>query len=255
MNFIPFNADSDIEAAINNIDQPIPFVIESGDVNFCGQVLDGIFGYRRGINTPRLREILYDFKAYESSYGRTPLVFLRSGLTLPKACMSENSQSFKEKWVVHSTDKEAGESILKCGCLFSWTYLQMAKMSFRTFGRTTLGEPLDYFNLIDFASVDAYAPECIVASKQHRKFCTKSTLYTPGIRFYIKVSSLCALPGYTPFLGHIRVREVVHLDAVQYHKITPADLGEEFQWTPQSFTDRANEKFQEWLVDRRFKSQ
>jgi hypothetical protein len=52
MQRVPFETDADIETTIPNVERPIPFVVEPGDVCFCGQVLNGVYGYRMGIKTP-----------------------------------------------------------------------------------------------------------------------------------------------------------------------------------------------------------
>ena len=251
MQRIPFETDADIEMTLPMIKRPIPFVVEPGDAYFSGQIFNGVFGYRMGTKTPRLHDILRDFEDYESSHQRTPVVFVHKNVTLSHPCATGNNQSVREEWVVHSTDTNAGASILRSGCLFSRRHLEDTGISFSAFGRDTLGEPRDYSNLIDFASVDdplfLYCPEGVVATKQHERFVTKTVRYTPGIRFYVENASLRDLPGYTPFLGRTAVREVVPLDKVHYWKITPADLGRESEWTPESFTDAANERFREWI--------
>jgi len=252
MQRIPFETDGDIETAITNIERPIPFVVEPGDVCFCGQVLNSVYGYRMGIKTPRLHDILRDFEEYESSHKRTPVVFVHKNVTLSHPRATGNS--VQEEWVVHSTDKDAGASILRSGCLFSRQHLEDTGISFSAFGRETLGEPRDYFDLIEFALVDdplfLYSPECVVACKQQERFITKTDRYTPGIRFYFENASLRDLPGYTPFLGRTAVRKVVPLDRVHHWKITPADLGDKSEWTPESFTDAANERFREWISNK-----
>ena len=93
MEIVRFNTDEDIASVVGSVERPIPFVVEPGEERFCGQVLNGTYGYRMGIRTPRLREILQDFEAYESSahwYAR---------LVGAKACLAVCL--IKEPWREH----------------------------------------------------------------------------------------------------------------------------------------------------------
>ena len=123
-------------------------------------------------------------------------------------------------------------------------------ISFRPFGREVLGEPPDYFDLINFAPVDAYGPEIVVASKEHSRFCSETDEYHPGVRFYFKVTSLQEQTGYTQFMGGHAVRGRLSLDRADHCIISPSDLRERSSWTPRTFTEAANQGFKERISDK-----
>jgi hypothetical protein len=248
-NLIEIQDLQDIKPHVEAANEPIILVIEAGDEWFYGQVLDGVFGYRMGAETPKIRTIIRDFLKYETTQGRTPIVFLFRGISFPTT-MQDQNDSFLENWVVHSTDHVAGKSILSSKRLYSHTCLQGQRISFRPFGREVLGEPPDYFDLINFAAVDGYGPEIVVASKEHGRFCSEMDEYHPGLRFYFKVTSLQKQAGYTPFMGGHAVRGSLSLDRVDHYIITPSDLKERPSWTPRTFTEAANQKFGERISDK-----
>ena len=123
-------------------------------------------------------------------------------------------------------------------------------MSFRPFGREVLGEPRDYFDLINFAPVDGYGPEIVVASKEHSRFCSETDEYRPGVRFYFRLTSLQEQAGYTPFMGGHTVRGSLSLDRVDHHIISLSDLADRSLWTPRTFTEAANQRFGERVSDK-----
>ena len=139
---------------------PILFVVEEGNVNFCGLVIDETFGYRVGNRRPNIERMIRDFRSHESSRERTPLVLVSEGISIPPA----KADGAKDGWVVHSTDAEAGESVLKMQHLCSRQSLRERGVAFRQFGRQELGEPVDYSDLINFAPLHQSAPEVVVAS-------------------------------------------------------------------------------------------
>ena len=240
---------SDVAGCVQDAAEPVVLVIEPGDVSFCGQVIDGLYGFRMGDRTPNLETIVRDFRNYEAPQGRTPMVFALKGALIPTTDQDAGNSS--AEWVVHSTDGDAGESILCSGRLLSHKRLREEGISFRAFGRGVLGEPPDYFNLIQFANAEEYGAEIVVASKEHGRFCSDADEYNPGVRFYFRVESLKEQPGYTAFMGGHAMRDGLSLDQIDYVNIRVEDLPEKPPWTPRKFTDAANRRFEEIISKRR----
>ena len=163
-----------IAAAAN---APVVFVLDQGDAIVCGcKATDGIFGYRVGDQVANVAAMIRDFRSYEARQGRTPLVFLLPGTSIPPAPRERDAAG----WVVHSTDSEAGNRILRSGLLCSRNHLNKLGIRFRAFGRTELGEPHDYADLVNFANPHEPWAEVVVASKQHGRFCSENDRYSPG---------------------------------------------------------------------------
>ena len=209
-------------------------------MNFCGRVIDETFGYRVGNQQANIERMIRDFKIYESDQGRTPLVFVFEGITIPSAICDDDIQN---GWVVHATDIDAGTSILKTQRVCSRNYLQARGTVFRSFGRQEIGEPVDYANLVNFSPINQFGAEVVVASKQKQEFCSETDIYTPGMRFYISIPSLMSLSNYVPFLGGHAVRGYFMLGEVDYCVVTAAEVEEKVPWTPKAFTEAANELF------------
>ena len=180
-----------------------------------------------------------DFKRYEQQQGRTPLIFVVDGAGIPTAPRDDTMDG----WVVHATDSEAGAFIRESGRLCSRRHLCTKGIEFRYFGRKDLCEPEDYSDLINFAPLGHPAPELVVASKQHERFCSEADEYTPGIRIYFHILSLMALPAYVPFLGGHAVRGEVLLDEVRHSVLTASELDNHVPWTPKTFTMEADRHF------------
>lgn len=231
---------SEIRERIAGIENPIVFIVEEGTGSFCGQVVDGTFGYRVGHQHPNVSAMIRDFQAYEARQGRVPLVFVFADAAIPHA-MPDNPQ---DGWVVHATDPAAGASILAMRRLCSRHYLRSCGTAFRTFGRQELGEPPDYADLVNFAPLRQSWAEAVVASKQHGKFCSETDAYTPGVRFYFNIGSLMAQPNYEAFLGGHALRGFVELEHVIHCVVTATEVSGTGVWTPKSFTEAADRLFE-----------
>jgi hypothetical protein len=236
----------EIERFASITNRPIVLVLEAGEASFCGQVHEGIFGYRMGSGTPGIRAIVKDFCDYARAQGRTPLLFALGDVSLLGE-IQERDGAPLANWVVHSTDQDAGASICNTRRLWSRNGLRSQGIAFRSFGRAVLGEPSDYSDLVNFAPVSVDGPEIVVASKEHGRFCSTDDLYHPGTRFYFKVSSLQTQSGYTRFMGGHAVRDSLWLDQVEHHLVSLAHLLERPSWTPRTFTKEANRRFAELI--------
>ena len=236
---IPISNLADATEHIASAQNPVVFVVDKGDVNICGPVLDGVFGYRVGDKEPNLAGMLRDFRDYESQQGRTPLVFVLEGVSIGPSTREPPATA----WVVHATDHSAGDSILTSGQLCSRHCLHEHGLTYRSFGRQDLGEPPDYGDLINFAPIEQPGPELVVASKQHQRFCSVTDSYTPGMRFYFRVDSLMAHPSYIAFLGGHAVRGYMRLAEVEHCVVSASELDESVTWTPNTFTRAADSLF------------
>lgn len=227
-----------ITAAAN---APVVFVLDQGDAIVCGcKATDGIFGYRVGDQVANVSAMIRDFRSYEARQGRTPLVFLLPGTSIPPAPRERDAAG----WVVHSTDSEAGNRILRSGLLCSRNHLNKLGIRFRAFGRTELGEPHDYADLVNFANPHEPWAEVVVASKQHGRFCSENDRYSPGVRLYFRIQALIDQPNYTRFLGGHAIRDFVELERVEHLAVTLENLGRRPDWTPSAFSREADRLFE-----------
>ncbi|MBN1918225.1 MAG: hypothetical protein JW889_09970 [Verrucomicrobia bacterium] len=220
-------------------------MIENSKESFSGQVLEGLFGYRLGRNWPNINDTVRDFLDYESSQNRTPFVFITTGASLPAPSPIKGTADGAEEWVVHSTDADAANAILEQGCLYSHRQLREQGVEFRAFGRHVLGEPPDYFDLIQFSSLGGIGPELVVASKQHGRFCSESDSYDPGAPFYFRVASLQKQPSHIRFMGGHAVRGHLELKHGEYRTVSRAELPDTTSWTPRTFTEAADGLFRD----------
>ena len=239
----------DAKAFVQNAYHPIVLMMDPDDVSFCGHVIGDVFGYRMGIETPNIRDVIRDFIDYESLHNRTPLVFMLKGTSFPAPSPADAGSQPQNDWVVHSTDVQAGEGVLTSGFLYSRRRLEEDNVTFRNFGRAAIGEPTDYSDLVNFATIDGYGPEIVVASKEHGRFCSEGDSYCPGARFYFRVGSLQQQPGYTRFMGGHAVRDSLPLDQVNHCVVTVTDVAQRPSWTPKAFTEVANKAFKQRIAE------
>jgi hypothetical protein len=239
--YIHIHTLDEIEKHLEKTKLPILLIVKKGPENsgFYGKVFRDIFGSIYGDETRGLVRIIENFIRYESVAGRTPLVFI-----LNDAMINESDRRFKnegEDWPVHTTDENALDSIVKSGKLMSRVELDKQKIKYLDFGRETLNEPLDYYDLIEFADMEAQA-EIIVASKEKRKFAGENEIYNPGGRIYIKREALTKQDGYLEFLNHYCIKGTLILENVEHYMLTKKDF-EVRAWTPKEFLEAANELF------------
>ncbi|NQT14326.1 MAG: hypothetical protein HQ582_16340 [Planctomycetes bacterium] len=226
---------------------PIVFLVEEGNAAFCGRVIDDTFGYRVGVQQANVAGMIRDFTRYESGQGRTPLVFVFEGISIPSPVRG----NVQDDWLVHATDTEAGASILRTRRLCSRSHLRANGTAFRSFGRENLDEPADYSDLVNFAPLNQPGAEVVVASKQHERFCSETDAYTPGVRFYLSVRRLMSLPQYVAFLGGHAVRGSAELDEVGHAVVIASELNADMAWTPMAFTEAADALFEKRICDQR----
>jgi hypothetical protein len=239
INYIHINEMDEIKNHIHSVENPILLIVKEGSEGFYGRVCDK-FGFIYGDEHKGLMKIINNFLSYESSAGRNPLVFL-----FKNAQINENDfiNRADDDWVVHSTDKESLESIIKMGKLLSRIELDKQKIKYLDFGREYLNEPSDYYDLIEFGGING-SGEIVVASKTQNRFVNENEEYTPGGRIYIKLETLRKQKGYIDFLDHYCIKGTLDLTKIEYKIVIPEDLKER-KWTPRIFSEEANKVFME----------
>jgi hypothetical protein len=250
---IHINTIDEIESYIKYTSNPILLIVKKGSASsgFYGEVFKNIFGSIFGDETKGLRRIIRNFFDYEYKMGREPFVFILGGAIIDDEDM--NIDNDDDKWVVHSTDKDALESIIKTGELLSRIELEKRGIKYLGFGREILNEPYDYYDLIEFGSINMQT-EIIVASKEKKKFVTENEEYIPGGRIYIKKETLFEQTDYIEFLNHHCIKGHLHLNNVEYCIVTVKDF-EIKGWTPKSFLEEANKLFQDRLANDKINGQ
>lgn len=232
----------DVTAFVDKVDKPIVMLVEHGKGIICGSMFRGVIGYRVGTATPNIRQVINDFLNYETAQRRTPLLFALGDCALPLEHVPAQDDP---EWLVHSTDDSAGQSVLETGCLYSRAALKAQGTAFRAFGREVLGEPADYHDLINLSPLDSCAPEIVVASKEHGRFCSEEAHYHPGIRFCFCVQDLVTQPGFVRFMGGIAIRHSLQLGSIRHVTVSASELPQSSSWTPKSFTAAANGLFRQ----------
>ena len=90
-----------------------------------------------------------------------------------------------------------------------------------------------------------------MASKEHERFCSETDVYSPGLRFYFRLSSLIMQPTYVAFLGGHAVCSFVELDKVDHVVVEATEFEQSTRWAPETFTDAGNELFEKRISNNR----
>ena len=152
------------------------------------------------------------------------------------------------KWAIHSTNREAWESILQDGCLKSLSILKKENKAVKSVGFHQLGEPIEYAEYIILGRIDTVNAEHVVASQQKGYvFTEENTSYKPGVRLYFDNHKIIERNlGVRDGLHSIKVHNKLPLNPFFITAITINDIDSEnkiIEWTPSSFYQAANKEF------------
>lgn len=227
------------------------------DWNFAhGKAASGMFHMRFGRNVDKMKARLADFLRYEPRHGRRVIVACPADInaeSLVEQALAEHPEgSFltreESRWLVHSTDLAAWESIRGCGELRSLARLGREGYNVLALGVTELGEPSDYAEYVMLGLPGMPGPENVVASRRLGTiFTEENTPYTPGVRLYFD--------GHRIIDDGLAVWDGVHLIKVRDHlplkpylvmAVSAATVDPESQvseWTPRAFLEAADAYF------------
>ncbi|MCE5324162.1 hypothetical protein LLG46_12725 [bacterium] len=225
-----------------------------------GKAKSGLFHMRFGPNVDKIEERLADFLRYEPQHGRQVIMACPDDIDVDalveRVLMQHSEGSYltpeESRWLVHSTDLQAWESIKKCGELRSLARLNRDGENVLALGIMELGEPSDYAEYVMLGVPGYIGPENVVASRKVGKiFTQEDTPYTPGARLYfdgrrIIEDGLAVYDGVHPMKVHDHLPLEPYLVlAVTTETVDPESKVAE--WTPRKFLDAADFYFFEHI--------
>jgi len=196
---------------------------------------------------------IIDFITYENGFGRTVIVgsdhiddlaeFMASLEGESDPCLPRANDP---RILVHSTSREAWDSISSDGMMKSALQLTKEKKHFISIGYKELQEPEEYRDFIMFGSF-GFTTEFIVLSQQKGRIVTdENALYRPGVRIYFDCRKMVH-DGmvFRDGLHLIKVKTTLDLAKYMLIAVKPEDLEPEgeIQWTPRLFAERSDELF------------
>lgn len=221
-------------------------------IGYYSNIYEDTFVYVFRVN-PEIdcsRERLLDYLNYETVYGRKVILSLPDYIDfneiLEKYKEHEVNKEFRdcdEKYLVHSTTKEAFESIKETGAILSPNELKRQGIQVLEIGLKPMLEPKDYS---DYVMLDVLngCGELVVNSRQLGYVCTNPDIeYAPGVRLYFEAEAIIKDGlGTRDGLHILKIKDKLPLDKYLIASVTPKLFKEEV-WTPTTFTNAANEHF------------
>lgn len=120
-------------------------------------------------------------------------------------------------------------------------------------GHSQIGEPEDFKEHINFAPWQSIWAEVVVSSNQKNRFVTPDEVYEPGYRFYFDAAQI----GENKKLlrtgnGIPTCHEILDIEPYMVTYETAKSLSEfaPDNWTPKSFTEIANKRFENVVLSR-----
>ncbi len=217
---------------------------------------NSLFRHGENLEKPGLSFRIADYLRYETLHGRKSILFFPDDIntdSFVSAALSEtpNGNKVREsdpKWMVHSTNLKAWESIQKDGALRALSVLLGEGKDVVTIGFDQFDEPKEFGEYIMFGRIDNVNSEHIVSSQQKGKIYTAADApYKPGVRLYfnhhkIIKDGLAVRDGMHQVKVHKRLPLSPYLvAAVSVNAVDPEGLVKE--WTPNRFWRAANEQF------------
>jgi len=227
------------------------FILDRTDgYGFTGTAGTDLFTYQFSKTEPFLQEKLADFIRYENSHSRKVIVSGPKEMGIPQFidyALSSTPPPHKirnsdQRYVVHSTTRANGESILKEGRLRSPYDLKQGNRNLDSLRFLSLGEPKDYADHIWFADLGAIGPEVVVASNQMKAYVA-DVQYEPGYRFYFDNHKIITAGKDLRVLSGTRVLKQIDLDGFCVMHVGTKDLEPQSHWMPSEFTVRADQFF------------
>ncbi len=232
-------------------------------LNFCGGGTSSLYTIGIGCEVANLESRLADFLHYENRCGRNVILSFPANMDIDafvdEALANTPAQDViresDPKWVVHSTNLEAWDSIQRDGGLKSLSILLKEGKDVKTVGFHQLGEPADYAEYVMLGVIEGAGAECVVASQEKGRIFTEADApYEPGVRLYFDNRRIIE--------GGLGVRDGAHrMKVYNYLPLVPflvtavsvGDIdpdGDIAEWTPNSFWRSANSEFFRKVVHR-----
>ena len=225
---------------------------------FIGTSRSGLFYYQYDIQKPVTKATVADFLRYENGLNRTPVFFCAEDLDLDAFVVraldstppAHIVRDVDPEHLVHSTDIQAGKSILRDGEIKAFSRLVREGRSpdwHKLRSDYSLGEPLEYANYVNLGAIESPWVETVPASHTAGRFLTPEDEYEPGMRFYfdghkiIRAGLDVRVPGAT-----IKVLDSLPLGPflVEVVRASDVDLPRRTgNWTSTLFTEAANKAF------------
>lgn len=224
--------------------------------DFCGSGRNFLYTIRTDYKAVNLEYRLADFLRYECKHGRNVILSFPDDIdvdtivdeALAGTPVQNVIREEDPKWVIHSTNPEAWDSIQHDGGLKSLSVLLKEGKDVLTVGFHQLGEPPDYAEYVMLGKIEGVGSEYVVASQEKgRVFTEADAPYDPGVRLYFDNHRIIG--------SGLGVRDGVHLMKVYHYlplvpflvtAVSVRDVdpeGDTAEWTPNTFWPAANSEF------------
>lgn len=197
-------------------------------------------------------ERLFDYLTYETKHRRNVILSLPKYIDFNEIIEMFNffpfDNKFRErdsKYLVHSTTKEAWNSIKKFGALLSPNELKKQGINILEIGLKRMLEPDDYSDYVMLDVLEGCG-ELVVNSRQLGYVCTNPDRdYIPGIRLYFDAESIIKDGlGVRDGLHILKIKDKLSLNKYLVERVS-SNLFNIEDWTPSTFTNLANKYFLE----------
>ena len=236
------------------------YIHRKGDnpADFCGSGKNSLYTCRTDYRATNSERRLADFLRYENKHGRNVILSFPDEMdvdtivdrALTKTPTQNVIREDDPRWVVHSTNLEAWDSIQHDGGLRSLSILLKEGKNVKTagIGFNQLGEPPDYSEYVILGKIEGVGAEFVVASqKKGRVFTEADTPYEPGVRLYFDNHKIIeSESGVRDGLHLMKVHHYLPLVPFLVTVVSVRDVdpkGDVAEWTPNTFWQAANLEF------------
>lgn len=194
---------------------------------------------------------LFDFLAYEESYGRNVILKICTGIHAEEILQQYAAYSHDvvfrntdEKYMVHSTTLENWETIQIEKALLSPNMLKRKGVKMLEIGLKQMIEPTDYSDYIMLDVLNGCG-ELVINSRQLGYVCVNPDIeYTPGVRLYFDAEKMIQNKIITRDGLHLlKVKDRLPLEDYLVAVILADCFSKDIKWTPTLFTEEANQLF------------
>lgn len=228
-------------------------------MNFSSKNKNDLYVFRLGRKTCRLQTCLADFLRYEKKQNRNVILSFPENFkvneirnfvntALSETPPQETIRADDPKWVVHSTNLEAWNSIQSDNALKSLSMLRKENKKVKSVGFDQLREPQEFSQYIILGKIDLVNAEHVVASQQAGRIFTEPDIpYQPGIRLYFDNHKIIKKGlGVRDGLHLIKVHHSLPIEPYLVASVNVMDMrdySKPVEWTPNSFFKAANDEF------------
>lgn len=194
---------------------------------------------------------LFDFLAYEESFGRNVILKICAGINAEKLLQQYAGflhdavfRDTDEKYMVHSTTLENWENIQKEKALLSPNMLRRKGVKMLEIGLKQMIEPADYSDYIMLDVLNGCG-ELVVNSRQLGYVCLDPEIeYTTGVRLYFDTGKMVENKIVRRDGLHLlKVKDRLPLQDYLVAAISADCFPKDIKWTPTKFTEEANQLF------------